>query len=163
MNLSCTSYKIAHKMTQRGKPFSDGNFIKECMTEVGNDLRPEKVDLLASISLSGSSTVRRTEELGENIGLKVRENVKNVLYSLVLYKSTDLRLPDALSMRSVGKTDIFCALKPVVSALNFIRGHALNHRQFQAFLEEIDFEFCDLPYHTAVRWLNCDNVFSRFL
>ena len=58
--------------------------------------------------------------------------------------------------------DISCVLKPVVSAENFIREHALNHRQFQAFLEEIDSDFCDLPYHTAVRWLSCGKVLFRF-
>ena len=42
--------------------------------------------------------------------------------------------------------DIYCVLKPVISAVNFIRGHELKHRQLQTFLEEIDYEFCDLSY-----------------
>ena len=46
--------------------------------------------------------------------------------------------------------------------MNFIRGHALNHRQFQAFHEEIDSDFCDFTYHTAVRWLSCGKVLFRF-
>ena len=50
--------------------------------------------------------------------------------------------------------NICCVLKPVISVVNFILGHAPNHHQFQAFLEEIHSEFCDLPYHTAVRWLS---------
>ena len=45
--------------------------------------------------------------------------------------------------------------------MNFIRGHALNHRQFQVFLEVVDSEFYDLPYHTAVRWLSCGKVLFR--
>lgn len=32
-------------------------------------------------------------------------------------------------------------MKPVVSDVNVIAGHALNHRQFQAFLKEVDAEF----------------------
>ncbi|XP_042204155.1 general transcription factor II-I repeat domain-containing protein 2-like [Homarus americanus] len=240
-----TRYKIVHKMAERGKPFTDGNFIKECMMEAANDLCPEKADLFGSISLSASSVVRRTEELGENIVLQIREKAKNLLwYSLVLDESTDLsstsqllvfirgvnldfqiteelasvcsmhgtttgkdifmevkktlqdynlqwnqlrgvavdggknmagvrkglvgqirtqledlQIPGSLCIHYIihqqalcGKDlDISCVLKPVVSAVNFIRGHALNHRQFQAFLEEIDSDFCDLPYHTAVR------------
>ena len=50
-----TSYKIVHKMAERGKPFTDGNFIKECMMEAANDFCPEKADLFGSISLSASS------------------------------------------------------------------------------------------------------------
>ncbi|KAF2346708.1 hypothetical protein FHG87_022536, partial [Trinorchestia longiramus] len=86
-----TSYKIVQKMADRGKPFTDGNFIKACMMEAANDLCPEKADLFGSISLSTSSVVRRTEELGENIELQIREKARNLLwYSLALDESTDL-------------------------------------------------------------------------
>ena len=69
-----TSYKIVHKMAERGKPFTDGNFIKECIMEAANDLCPEKADLFGSISLSASSVVRRTEELGEHSATDTRES-----------------------------------------------------------------------------------------
>ena len=36
-------------------------------------------------------------------------------------------------------------------------GHALNHSQFQDFLE-----FCDLPYHITVRWLRLGKFLFRF-
>ena len=52
-------------------------------------------------------------------------------------------------------------MKPVVWAVNFIRSHALIHRQFQTF-KEIDAEYSDLPYHKAVRWLSCGKVLLRF-
>jgi hypothetical protein len=51
-------------------------------------------------------------------------------------------------------------LKPVMSAVNYIRSHELNHRQFREFIEEIGEN--DLPYYTAVRWLSCGNVLTRF-
>ncbi|XP_076057518.1 general transcription factor II-I repeat domain-containing protein 2-like [Oratosquilla oratoria] len=190
-----TSCKIVHKMAERGKPFTDSNFIKECMMEAANDLCPEKAYLFGSISLSASSVVRRTEELGENIVLQIREKARNLLrYSLALAcmeqqlmeeknmagvrkdlvgqirtQLEDLQIPGALFIHCIihqqalcGKDlDIFCVLKPVVSAVNFIRGHAY-HRRFQAFLEEIYFDFCDLPYHTAVRWLSCGKLLFRF-
>ena len=43
-----------------------------------------------------------------------------------------------------------------------IQGHALNHRHFQAFLEEIVFDFCELTSHTAVRWISCGKVICNF-
>ena len=87
----CTNYKIMHKMAERRKLLTDGNFIKECTMEAVNDLCPEKVDLVGSINLSASSVVRRTEELGKNIMLQTREKARNVLwYSLTLNESTDL-------------------------------------------------------------------------
>ncbi|CAM5076918.1 unnamed protein product [Eretmochelys imbricata] len=58
--------------------------------------------------------------------------------------------------------DLSCVMEPIVSAMNLIRSHGLNHRQFQAFLVEIESEYYDLPYHTSVRWLSCGKVLSRF-
>lgn len=58
--------------------------------------------------------------------------------------------------------DMSCALKPVASVVNFIRYHGYHRRQFCAFLEEIDSEFVDLPYYTAVRWLSCGKVLLGF-
>ncbi|PNF26893.1 hypothetical protein B7P43_G15735, partial [Cryptotermes secundus] len=58
--------------------------------------------------------------------------------------------------------DMSSVLKPVISIVNFIRCHALNHRQFRSFLEECDSELIDLTYYTAVCWLSCGKVLSRF-
>ena len=96
--------------------------------------------------------------------------VRKGLIGQIRTQLEDLQIPDPLYIHCIihqqalcGKNlDISCVLKPVVSAVNFIRGHALHHRQFQAFLEEIDSDFCDLPYHTAVRWLSCGKVLFRF-
>ena len=59
--------------------------------------------------------------------------------------------------------DMSCVMKPVVSLVNFIRSHALNHRQLHDFWKEIDSEFVDLPYYTAVRWLSCGKVLLHLL
>ncbi|GFX24896.1 general transcription factor II-I repeat domain-containing protein 2A [Trichonephila clavipes] len=45
-------------------------------------------------------------------------------------------------------------LKIFAKIVNYIRAHRLNHRQFPTFLENIESEFTDLPYHTKVRWLS---------
>ena len=255
-SITRASYKIVNRMVERGKPFTDGKLIKECIIEAVNDLCPEKASLFENISLSASTVVRRTEELGENIQSQIHEKAKDFLwYSLAMDESTDLSstsqllvfirgvncnfeiteelasvcsmherttgedifmevqktlqsyhlqwnqlrcvtvdggknmagkkkgligqiqaklgdllLPRALSIHCIihqqslcGKhLDISCVLKPVTSVVNFIRNHGLNHRLFQAFLEEIDSDFCDLPYYTAVRWLSCGKVLLRF-
>ncbi|XP_076342944.1 EPM2A-interacting protein 1-like [Tachypleus tridentatus] len=86
-----TSYKIVHRMAERGKPFIDGNFNKECMTEAANELCLEKDNFFESISLLATSVVRRAEELGENIALQIRQKARNSQwYSLALDESTDL-------------------------------------------------------------------------
>ena len=59
--------------------------------------------------------------------------------------------------------DVSCVMKPVFSAVNFIRSHALNHRQSRDLLKEIDSKFVDLPYDAAVRWLSCGKVLLHFI
>ncbi|KAL3859345.1 hypothetical protein ACJMK2_009570 [Sinanodonta woodiana] len=50
----------------------------------------------------------------------------------------------------------------VVSCVNFIRAHALNHRQFQEFLSELNASYEDVLYHTEVHWLSRGRVLKRF-
>ena len=85
------SYIIVQKIIERGKPFTDGNHIKECLVEAVNDLCPKNSNLFASISLSASSAVGRTEERGENIVAQLQQKAENFLwYSLAMNESTDL-------------------------------------------------------------------------
>ena len=53
--------------------------------------------------------------------------------------------------------------KVVVSPVNFIRSRALNHRQFKAFLNEIEAGYKDVTYHTEIRWLSRGKTLERFL
>ncbi|KAK9533295.1 hypothetical protein VZT92_008423 [Zoarces viviparus] len=54
-------------------------------------------------------------------------------------------------------------MKPVMEIVNYIRTHALNHRQFKNLIAELDKGLpCDLPLHCTVRWLSKVQVLSRF-
>ena len=53
-------------------------------------------------------------------------------------------------------------MKKVVSTINFIKSRALNHRQFQQFLEDVEAEYGDLIYYCEVRWLSKGKVLKRF-
>ncbi|KAK0141206.1 General transcription factor II-I repeat domain-containing protein 2A [Merluccius polli] len=54
-------------------------------------------------------------------------------------------------------------MKPVMEIVNYIRTHALHHRQFKNLIAELDEELPgDLPLHCTVRWLSKGKVLSRF-
>ena len=50
----------------------------------------------------------------------------------------------------------------VTKIINFIKGRALIHREFNSFLEEIDPDLTGLLYYTDVRWLSKGKMSARF-
>lgn len=53
-------------------------------------------------------------------------------------------------------------MKAVKEAINFIKSHGLNQRQFKCMLEQGDSEHSDLVYYCEVRWLSRGNALKRF-
>ena len=85
------SYIIAQKIAAKSKPFTDGEFIKECMEVASEILCPAQKQLFSKLSLSGVTVARRIEELGTDIESTLKERIsKFIFYSLALDESTDL-------------------------------------------------------------------------
>ena len=53
-------------------------------------------------------------------------------------------------------------MRNVVQYVNYIRARGLNHRQFKAFLDELDSEYSDVMYFSAVLWLSRAATLKRF-
>jgi hypothetical protein len=60
-------YIIAQKIAKRSKPFSDGEFVKECLVAAAEVVCPNKADVFKNISLSRMTVTRRVEELTLNV------------------------------------------------------------------------------------------------
>ena len=58
--------------------------------------------------------------------------------------------------------DFAGVMRNVVQCLNYIRARGLNHRLFKTFLDELDSEYPDLMYFSAVRWLSRAATLKRF-
>ena len=61
------SFKLCERMAEKGKPFSDGEFIKNCLTIFTEHACPEKKHLVEQISLSRFTVSRRTNDLSDQI------------------------------------------------------------------------------------------------
>ncbi|KAL4083148.1 hypothetical protein QTP88_028478 [Uroleucon formosanum] len=218
------SFRISHLFAKRGKAFSDGSLIKECIIQAVEEICPERIDTFKNISLSANTVTRRIDDISNNLNSQVSVNkdlgISNELLSVhsmhgtttgidifkVIEKSfleynlkwenlkcitTDggrnmcgtkkgligqiftncekegfkpMTLHCIIHQQALcGKTlDLSCVMDPIISTVNFIRSSALRHRQFQDFLKEIETEYPDIPYFTAVRWLSRGKVLSRF-
>ncbi|KAM8967123.1 general transcription factor II-I repeat domain-containing protein 2-like [Pelodytes ibericus] len=250
------SFQVAKLIARTGRPFVEGEFVKECLLSVAKEMCPEKADLFSTVSLSAPTITRRIEEMGDNLHQHLQNSTKKLSYfSLALDESNDVRDSAQLLIFIRGTNDYFevteelaalqsikgtttgediyekvcqtvndleldwaklasvttdgapsmvgskkgviarinqemdkhnhshpiaihclihqqalCSkslkwdsvMKIVVSCVNFIRAHALNHRQFQEFLSELNVDYEDVLYHTEVRWLSRGRVLRRF-
>uniref|UniRef100_A0A3P9MDH9 SPIN-DOC-like zinc-finger domain-containing protein n=1 Tax=Oryzias latipes TaxID=8090 RepID=A0A3P9MDH9_ORYLA len=66
---------------------------------------------------------------------------------------------EQLCAKTIGLADV---VRDVVKIINCIRSKALLHRQFRAFLDEVDAQYKDILYHQEVRWLSRGTVLKRF-
>ncbi|UYV75067.1 EPM2AIP1 [Cordylochernes scorpioides] len=85
------SFRVALEIAKRGTPFTDGEMIKECIIAVVEEMCPEKVNLLKTVSMSANTVARRVENIAENISSQLFDKNGHVeWFSLALDESTDV-------------------------------------------------------------------------
>lgn len=62
-----TSYVISHKIAKNSKPFSDGEFIKECLVGSAAIICPEIKEPFENVPLSRRTVTRRIEDIVGNL------------------------------------------------------------------------------------------------
>ena len=82
-------------------------------------------------------------------------------------------VPDFLSYHCIIHQEQLCCklrggelkttMGKVVKVVNFIRSHALKHRQFRTLVEEYETQHQDLVLHAEVRWLSRGVVLEKFM
>ena len=82
---------LAYKLAKHNKPFSDGEFVKECMLDAVDITCPEVRTKIEAISLSRRTVVRRIGGIAQNLSEQLFEAGKSFeWYSLALDESTDI-------------------------------------------------------------------------
>ncbi|KAG0714799.1 General transcription factor II-I repeat domain-containing protein 2 [Chionoecetes opilio] len=246
------SYEVSRFLARRMKPFTDGDFIKECIMVVIDSLCPEKRSAFESVSLSPRTVCRRIE-MSHSVNDSLKTCCSNFdAFSLALDESTDMKdtaqltifirgvtaalqvyeeflqlVPlhgtttgqdifdavlqcvkqhslglvcvttdgapamtgkkkgaasllvrhceaaghtqpihkmhciihqESLCSRSANLTDV---MSVVVKVVNSILSRSLNHRQFQALMDEVNAHYGDLLYFCEIRWLSHGAMLSR--
>ena len=101
--LTRSSYEVSRLLARRMKPFSDGDFSKECLVTVVDSVCPEQRSAVEKVSLLSRTIRRHIEEMSDN----VHDSLKNmcstlVAFSLALDESTDTNDTAQLAVLSVG-------------------------------------------------------------
>ena len=85
------SFVLAYKPVKHNKPFSDAEFVKECMLDAVAITCPEVRTKIEAISLSRRTIVRRIGGIAQNLSEQLFEAGKSFeWYSLALDESTDI-------------------------------------------------------------------------
>jgi hypothetical protein len=101
-----SSYDVALLLARKLKPFSDGEFVKDCVMSVVKNLCPERSEDFNNVSLSSRTIRRRIEEMSFDVSSTIKSSCKKLLvYSIALDESTDAKDTAQLSVIIRGVTE----------------------------------------------------------
>ncbi|KAK0141889.1 General transcription factor II-I repeat domain-containing protein 2 [Merluccius polli] len=81
---------IAEEIARACKPFTEGEFIKNCIEEVCDVVCPDKKQAFANISLSRNTVASWVDELASDLQIHLKTKAKEfVLYLFATDESTD--------------------------------------------------------------------------
>ncbi|XP_065444398.1 general transcription factor II-I repeat domain-containing protein 2A-like [Chrysemys picta bellii] len=84
------SFIVAEEIAKSGRPFTEGEFVKNCMMKVCDVLCPDKTRAFANVSLSRNTVANRVCEMATDLKTQLTERAKDfVAYSLAVDETTD--------------------------------------------------------------------------
>ena len=87
-----SSFLIAQRIAQTMNPYSEGDFVKKCHTDVTEEMCPNLVQEFEKISLSRWTIARGIDKLAGDICDALENKVKNfVSWSFAIDESTDVK------------------------------------------------------------------------
>jgi len=85
------SYMVALKIAKTGRPFTDGDFVKECLVECSEVVCPSAAKTFSSIPLSDSTIHHRVNDIAAEMKEQLEGIISSSVYfSLALDESTDV-------------------------------------------------------------------------
>ena len=121
-SITKASILLAFKIAQASKPFSDGEFIKQCMVVTAGFLCPDTKSKYEQISLSCRTVTRRIEQIDKHLANELKGKADSfVFYSLALDESNGVRDTAQLLIFVRGINDNF-EMTEELSAMESLKG-----------------------------------------
>ncbi|XP_077971735.1 general transcription factor II-I repeat domain-containing protein 2-like [Styela clava] len=132
------SFVLAHKIAKSNKPFSDAEFVKDCMVDAINIVCPEVKSKIDAIPMSRTTTVRRIEAIAANL----QENLLNTAntfkcFSIALDESTDVLDTAQLMIFIRGIDKHFCITEELLS-MESLKGTTTGHDLFNSVMHSLE-------------------------
>ena len=146
-------------------------------TTTGADIAAETIKGLENIGLggawgilSGVTTDGAPAMFGTRVGAvtKLTEHAKEQ-FGVGMGGFSSYETHEIMRYHCIIHQEVLCpkaiefedVMSPVIKYVNFIRSHALNHRQFKIVLDEFNAEYSDICLYTEIRWLSRGKVLER--
>jgi len=102
------SYDLSLLIAKTSRPFTEGEFIKQCLLTVGKKISPEITKKVENISLSRTTVQRHVVEMADDIFDQFKEKTEDIRYfSLAIDESTDISSTAQLMIFFRGVTNNF--------------------------------------------------------
>ncbi|XP_065651132.1 general transcription factor II-I repeat domain-containing protein 2-like [Hydra vulgaris] len=86
------SYNLAHLIAFHSRPFTDGEFIKNCLIKTAKILCPEKIKDFNNISLSRNTVAERVNDIATDWRSQLTKICKDIeAFSIAVDESTDVK------------------------------------------------------------------------
>lgn len=126
---------IAQLIAKRGKPFTDGDFVKDCLLIASEKLCPETTNKFKNLSLNRMTVQRRIQQLSEDIVDQVKLAASHFEYfSLAADESTDITSTAQLLVFIRGINKDFCITEELLGMYP-MKGQTTGKELFHSLLE----------------------------
>ncbi|GCC40124.1 hypothetical protein chiPu_0024099 [Chiloscyllium punctatum] len=158
-----TSYVISHKIARNSKPFSDGEFIKECFLDSAELICLEKKEAFENVPLSRCTVMRRIGDIARNLELQLQHREVNFdFFSLALDESCDMRDTAQLLIFVCEITTDF-KITEELAAMQSVKGTTTGNDLFMevnACLDTLGLKWDKLP---GVTTDGCPNLTGKYV
>ena len=134
--------------TTTGKDIADATL--DCLSAAGLDLSK-----LVAITTDGAPAMVGTNKGAASLIIKRCEEVGNQHH---IHKVHCIIHQEALCAKAASLTEVMTV---VVNVVNHIKARSINHRQFQALLDEAEAAYGDVLYFSEVQWLSRGQMLGR--
>lgn len=109
------NFIVAAEVAKSARPFSEGEFVKNCMIKVCDAVCPEKRQAFLNVSLSRNTVADRVRHLAANLQQQlVRKGNDFIAYSLAVDESTDTSDTAQLSIFIRGVDSSLCVTEDLL-------------------------------------------------
>lgn len=137
---ACTiaSFKVAQLLAKSGRPFTDGEFVKDCLIQIADAFCPETKDAFKNVGLSRMTMQRRIVDLASNSLDQLKRKSNDIVhFSAALDESTDASDTAQLLVFIRGVTETF-EVHQELASLASLHGRVTGLEIFKAFKKIVE-------------------------